>query len=117
MARVPKVKLDDLNNDRSTIGWLSVISQITQATKPTTATSASTTMAEEANQSASLPVSSITCRAPTQISSSMNPVRSIGSLRVGVSRAAIKRQHRKLATSPTGTLIRKIHGQLKLSDM
>jgi len=40
-----------------------------------------------------------------------------GELRVGVSRLAMPRQHRKAQTAPTGTLIRKIHGQAKLSQM
>ena len=42
--------------------------------------------AVEANQSASLPVSSMTCSAPTQTTSRPSPTVSIGSLRVGVSR-------------------------------
>ncbi len=114
---MPRAKFLDLNSDRSTIGCFSPSSQITQAMKPTMAISSSTTMAGELNQSASLPVSSITCSAPTQISSSMKPVVSIGTLRVGVSRLASGRQQRKAQIRPTGTLIRKIQGQAMLSEM
>ena len=114
---MPITKLLDRNSDRSTIGCFSFSSQITQAMKPTMAMHSSTTMAGEENQSASFPVSSITCSAPTQTSSSMKPVRSIGSLRVGVSRLAMFRQHSTAHRMPTGTLIRKIHGQEKLSEI
>ena len=74
-------------------------------------------MADEANQSASLPVSSITCSAPTQTSSSMKPVVSIGALRVGVSRPRMPRQQSQAQMIPTGTLIRKIHGHAQLSQI
>ena len=69
------------------------------------------TIAVEENQSASLPVSSMTCSAPTQTISSPSPTVSIGSLRVGVSRLASARQDRNVTISPTGTLIRKIQPQ------
>ena len=113
----PTVKLRDLNSDRSTMGFFSVNSQITHATKAIAATAAITTIAGDPNQSASLPVSSITWKAPTHTSNSMKPVVSTGSLRVGVSRLAMLRQHRNAQRAPTGRLIRKIHCQLMLSDM
>ena len=74
-------------------------------------------MAGELNQSASLPVSSITCNAPTQTSRSAKPVPSMGTLRVGVSRVRRLRQQMTAQTAPTGRLIRKIHGQAMLSEM
>src|SRR5215467_12708461 len=114
---VPSAKFGDLNKDKSTIGCFSVSSQISQARKPTAAMAASTQMTGELNQSASLPVSNITCSAPTQISSSAKPVVSTGSFRVGVSRPLSPRQHRKKQAAPTGRLMRKIHSQEKLSEM
>ncbi|MNT49528.1 hypothetical protein D3C72_1863890 [compost metagenome] len=51
------------------------------------ATSVSTTISVEWNQSSSLPLSSISCIDPTQITSSARPMRSIGSTLVGVSRS------------------------------
>ena len=80
-------------------------------------TMAMTTMAGELNQSASFPVSSITCRVPTHTTRSAKPMPSTGTLRVGVSRPAMFRQQRKAQIAPTGTLIKKIHGQLKLSEI
>ena len=74
-------------------------------------------IAGELNQSASLPVSSITCSEPTQTRSSTKPVRSIGTFRVGVSRLRMLRQQTTEQSSPTGRLIRKIHGQEMLSEM
>src|SRR5579859_379216 len=110
-------KLRDLKSDRSTIGYSALSSQINQAAKAMTATIVSTMIAEELNQSASLPVSSITCKAPTQVRSRTTPVRSMGTSLVGVSRLIMLRQQTTLQTIPTGTLIRKIQGQEILSEM
>ena len=109
---MPSAKLRFLNSDRSTIGFFSVSSQIRKATKPIAVTIASTTIWVEANQSASLPVSSITCSAPTQTISSPSPTVSMGSLRVGrlaVLQIAPSTGH--VTIRPTGTLIRKIQPQ------
>ncbi len=113
----PRAKLRDLNSDRSTIGWASVSSQANQATNDTAATRVSMTTAGEANQSASLPMSSITCSEPTQATSSPRPTLSTFSFRVGVSRLARLRQQRKAHSTPTGTLMKKIQGHEKLSEM
>ena len=65
----------------------------------------------EANQSRSLPWSSITCSDPTQTTSNVRPTVSMGSLRVGVSRLLRLIQARKVTAIPTGTLIRNIQPQ------
>jgi hypothetical protein len=81
------------------------------------ATSARITICVDANQSASLPVSSITCIEPTQITSSPSPTPSMGNLRTGVSRAFRLRQHRNALSNPTGTLMKKIQPHVKLSQI
>ena len=87
MAITPEVKLRRRKSDRSTIGCLfSTSSQTRNSAKPTTAMTPSATTTEELNQSSSLPLSSITCRHPTQITSSASPTVSTGNWRVGVSR-------------------------------
>ena len=108
---VPKVKFQNLNSDRSTIGCFSVSSQMRKAKKPITAMIASTMMEVDENQSASLPVSSMTCSVPTQRISRPSPTVSMGSWRVGVSRLERLVQHRNAAIKPTGTLMRKIQPQ------
>src|SRR5271154_5182652 len=109
-------KLRDLKKLRSTIGLASVSSQISQARKPMTATMPSVRIRGEDHQSASLPLSSMTWSAPTQITSRAKPTRSTGTLRVGVSRLDSIRQHTVAQTIPTGRLIRNIHGQVQLSE-
>ncbi len=51
------------------------------------ATTVNTTMEVEWNQSSSLPLSSISCIEPTQITSSASPIRSIGRILMAVSRS------------------------------
>ncbi|MCY1376887.1 hypothetical protein D9M69_644140 [compost metagenome] len=80
------MKLRSLNSRRSTTGWASVSSQIRKKTKATKAVAASAMMVGLANQSSSLPLSSMICSAPTQTTSSARPTLSIGSLRVTDSR-------------------------------
>jgi len=65
---------------------LLVSSQMRNIAKPTTATQASVTIIGELNQSRSFPLSSMTCIAPTQITSSERPMASTGTRAVGVSR-------------------------------
>ena len=96
---------------RSTAGCPSVSSQITQAANPTMAQSDNTTIIGLLNQSRSLPRSSTVCRLNTQKASRIRPMVSIGSLRVGVSRAARWRQVARPARMPTGTLMKKIQPQ------
>src|ERR1700722_10432417 len=110
-------KLRERNSERSTIGSFWVVSQISQAMNPTTAMQASATIAGELNQSASLPVSSMTCSEPTQTTSNERPMVSTGTRRVGVSRWARLRQLMKAHSAPIGTLMKKIHGQDQLSEM
>src|SRR6266853_6240225 len=86
MATVLTEKLRERNSDRSTIGCSSVSSQIRKIANVTTATQASATIVAELNQSRSLPWSSSTCNAPTQITSSARPTVSTGTFAVGVSR-------------------------------
>ena len=73
--------------------------------KPTTATMAQATTQGDSNQSCSLPMSSITCMAATQITSSARPMESIGSLRRSDSRWRKMPQVTATAAMPTGTLI------------
>ena len=86
MASEPKPKLRPENKLRSTTGCSSVSSHTTNTAKATTATMASTMIWLDANQSSSLPLSSMSCNAPTHSTSSDSPTVSIGSLRMGVSR-------------------------------
>ena len=53
----------------------------------------------------------MTCSAPTQTNRRKSPTRSMGSLRVGVSWDLRFFQQMKAQKTPTGTLMRKIHGQ------
>ncbi len=93
------------------MGCSSVSSQISQAAKATTVTMSSTTIVGELNQSKSLPLSSMICSAPTHTNSSASPIRSMGIFRVGVSCDFKLVQHSQAQNTPTGTLMRKIHGQ------
>ena len=78
---VPARKLRTLNSRRSTIGCASVSSQTTNSAEARrAATTASATMTGEPNQSSSLPLSSMICSAPTQITISARPTVSIGQL-------------------------------------
>ena len=79
-------KLRRPNSRRSTTGWRSVNSQTTNSARPTIAAIANITICPEWNQSRSLPLSSMICSAPTQITSKPRPTPSIGSLTVAVSR-------------------------------
>ncbi len=71
---VPMVKLRDLNNDNSTIGFLSVSSQITRNTNAIAETTAKITISLDANHPSSLPLSSRTCKQPTPTESSAKPI-------------------------------------------
>ncbi len=102
---------------RSTIGRFSVTSQITQAMKPISETIARPTMAGEENQSASLPWSSMICRAETQAMSRPRPTPSTLSLRPGVSRPFSPRAQPTAQRMPIGTLMKKIHDQVALSEI
>ncbi|MNY07389.1 hypothetical protein D3C86_1401900 [compost metagenome] len=75
-----------MNRRRSTTGWASVSSQIRKKTNATKAVAASAMMVGLANQSSSLPLSSMICKAPTQTTSRTRPSLSMGSLRVMDSR-------------------------------
>src|ERR1700678_4804452 len=110
IATVPRVKLRDLNRLKSTMGCCSVISQISHAANAMTVMTVRVTMKGELNQSRSLPLSSRTCSAPTQMNNRNRPTRSMGSLRVGVSRDFKLVQQMNTQSTPTGTLMRKIHG-------
>ena len=59
---------------------------MTKNTRPTTATTASITMVPLANQSSSLPLSSMICNAAIHPTSRTRPTVSMGSLRIGDSR-------------------------------
>ncbi len=60
-------------------------------------------------------MSSISCSAPTHTTRSTSPAVSIGVLTRGVSRSRYSIQVIASETTPTGTLMKKIHGQEKLS--
>src|SRR5580704_18050030 len=111
LASVPSAKLRDLNRLKSTMGCFSVNSQMSHAAKPTTVTMSSATMDVEWNQARSLPLSSMICKAPTHTNKSARPTRSNGIFRVGVSCDCKFFQHIQAQNTPTGTLMRKIHGQ------
>src|SRR3546814_8176128 len=64
----------------------------------------------DANQSASLPLSSRICSAPTQTISKPRPMPSTGNLRIGVSRVLRPCQQTNAQNRPTGMLMKKIHG-------
>ncbi|CAM5295155.1 hypothetical protein RLIN73S_05132 [Rhodanobacter lindaniclasticus] len=59
----------------------------------------------EANQSWSLPLSSMNCSAPTPTTSRVSPITSIGILKVFVSRLRSSAQVMIAASAPTGTLM------------
>jgi hypothetical protein len=101
---------------RSTIGLASVSSQIRNATKPIAATMARPAIIGEANQSCSLPRSSMTCRAPTQTINKPRPTRSTRDLASGVSCLRSNRQANQLQIAATGTLIQKMEAQPTLSQ-
>lgn len=105
MASAPAQKLRIRNSVRSTTGCGSPRSQIMKAAKPTTATTPQATTQGEANQSCSLPMSSITCMAATQITSSARPMESMGSARRSDSRLWKMLQVTSTAMMPTGTLM------------
>ncbi len=100
---------------RSTIGFLSVSSQIRKAMNPMTAVRPRPMISGEANQSRSLPRSSMICNAPTQRIISSRPMTSTRALTVFVSWLNSTRQTRKPAPMAIGTLTRKIEPQPKLS--
>ncbi len=75
------------------------------------------TMAGEENQSASLPWSSMICSDETQTMSRPRPTPSTGALRPGVSRPFMPRAQPMAQRIPIGTLIRKIHDQVALSEI
>ncbi|KOF55155.1 hypothetical protein AD428_02170 [Achromobacter sp. DMS1] len=83
----PTEKLRSLKSLRSTTGCASVSSHIRKKTKATKARQASRMMVGLANQSSSLPLSSMICSAPTQTTNSARPTLSMGSLRVTDSRS------------------------------
>ncbi len=94
-----------MNSVRSTTGWSSVSSQITRKVRPTTATTPRTQITFELNQSRSLPLSSITCRAPTPSTSATRPVTSIGERAVGASRRRSSVHVVNAANRPMGALM------------
>ena len=104
-ASAPNAKLRPMNKRRSTTGCSSVSSQTTKMAKPIKATKPNTTISVEANQSSSLPLSSINCKAPTHSTSRVRPTLSMGSLRVGVSRLRYMPQVSAAEARPTGTLM------------
>ncbi len=71
----------------------------------------------ESNQFSSVPRSSMTCSAPTQIASSTSPVQSTGGLRRGLSIVCMDSHVSPTATAPTGILMKKIQGQEALSEI
>ena len=73
--------------------------------KPTMATTASATISPELNQSSSLPLSSISCIAATQTTSSTSPMRSSGMRRGGTWRSRNSCQTTAIAPRPSGTLM------------
>ena len=111
MHRQPMVKFRDLKSERSTIGLSSVSSQTIRKLMAITATIVSTIISLEANQSSSLPRSSITCRLPIPITSSARPTPSIRRCSVRVSR--LRRVCSVITTTamPIGTLMKKIQPQ------
>ena len=115
VTSTPTQKLRWLNSRRSTTGWASVSSQAMNTARPTTATTPSTTISVLSNQSASGPRSSTSCMAPTPSTSRARPMVSIGRRRVGVSRVRYRLQPTAAASRPTGRLMKKIQGQLRLS--
>ena len=73
--------------------------------KPTTAITAIATTSGEWNQSSSLPLSSMSCIAPTHKTSKVRPTASIGALNVVESRLRYSTQVIEAAMIPTGMLI------------
>ncbi len=100
---------------RSTMGLASVSSQIRKAMNPTSAVRPRATISGEANQSWSLPRSSMICRQPTHRTISSRPMTSTRALTVFVSWLNSTRHTRKPAPMAIGTLTRKIEPQPKLS--
>ncbi len=114
---MPTAKLRERKWVRSTIGRFSVISQMTHEMKPIRDTIARPMIAGEENQSASLPWSSMICRADTQTMSRPSPTPSTGILRPGVSRPFSPRAQPNAQRMPIGTLMKKIHDQVALSEI
>ena len=75
-----------------------------KAAKPTTATIKSVTMNLEANQSSSLPLSSMTCMALIHTTSRISPTTSTLARTPGVSLGLSSRQEKKATTKAKGTL-------------
>jgi len=76
----PTVKLRCLNSDRSTTGWRACSSHTTRKVRHSSAVMPSVTIIGEANQSWSLPLSSMNCSAPTPTTSNTRPITSMGAL-------------------------------------
>ena len=105
------VKFRDLKSDRSTMGLSSVSSQTIRKLIATTATIVRMMISLEANQSSSLPRSSITCRLPIPIISSARPTPSIRRCSVRVSRLRSVCSVITTTAMPIGTLMKKIQPQ------
>jgi hypothetical protein len=71
----------------------------------------------DANQSCSLPRSSISCKAPTKITSRINPTTSMGALILTDSKRAKVRAISGAQPSAIGTLMKKMKGQERLSQI
>src|SRR5258708_31808218 len=109
-AIVPPVKLRSLKSDRSTTGCSSVSSHTIKNASAITAINVNTTMVVELNQSRSLPLSSMICSEPTQITSRLKPTVSMGALRITESRSRKIANVAIAATMPTGMVTEQIHG-------
>src|SRR3546814_17662838 len=112
MVITPDVKLRYLNSVRSITGCSAVSSQIIKNTKETTATTAMVVMALLANQSSSLPLSSISCNAPTHSNSKHSPTVYMGRRVRGEERCLYSCHEAKPDRRPNAPLIeRKRAGQ------
>ena len=95
----------------------SVSSQITNAAKLIAAMIASATIHVDPNQSCSRPVSSMIWKAPTDRTSRISPTTSIRAFTRFVSKRPSIVPTPKAQSATTGRLMKKIHGQLQLSEI
>ncbi|MNT46691.1 hypothetical protein D3C72_1833560 [compost metagenome] len=105
------VKFRDLKSDRSTIGLSSVSSQTIRKLIATTATTVRTMISCDANQSSSLPRSSMICRLPIPNTNSARPTPSMRRCSVLVSRPRRDCSVISTTNAPMGTLMKKIQPQ------
>ena len=121
MRTFATAKLRRVNILRSTMGLSTCSSQNTNDTSATAATMLKPMMNDELNQSSSWPLSSTTSRQPRPVATRPRPAQSTGpdrpraATRCGGS--VTKRLVSSSETRPTGTLMKKIQRQLKLSVM